>query len=402
MKFNFKVKTQTGENKKGFINASSQEAAVSLLQKSNFLIVSLKREDKKNDLAKVFLKYYDKVTVKEIIVFFRQMSILIEARVPIVMSLTAVKEQTSNKYFIKVIQEMINDIEDGASFSVAMEKYPDIFPKLSVSIIRAGETSGNLKKSLDYVEANMEKNYNLSVRVKSALIYPSLVLSVFFVIGFIVISFIVPKLTLMIKELNANIPWYTQVVIVISDFMSTYWWAVAIIIIGAVVGIFYYANTEDGKKEWDDLKIRLPIVGVMFRYVYIVRFSENLAVLLQGGIPIIRALTVASSVVNNVVYERIFLKATEEVKKGGNMSTVLSHSTLIPSMVTHMIKIGEDTGQIDTVLGHIAKFYNQETETMTKNLSVILEPVIMIIIGIAVGFMAFAILMPIYNIAGQV
>ncbi len=402
MKFNFKVKTQTGENKEGSINASSREAAISLLQKNNFLIVSLEREAKKNEWNKIFLKYYDKVTVKETMVFFRQMSILIEARVPIVMSLTAVKEQTSNKYFIKVIQEMINDIEDGAPFSVAMEKHPDVFSKLSINIIRAGETSGNLKKAIDYVEANIEKNYNLSVRVKSALIYPTLVLSVFFVIGFIVISFIVPKLTLMIKELNANIPWYTQVVIVLSDFMSTYWWAVAIIIIGIVAGFFYYVNTEDGKKEWDDLKIRLPIVGIIFRYVYIVRFAENLAILLQGGIPITRALSVASSVVNNVVYERIFLKATKEVKKGGNMSTVLSYSMLIPSMVTHMIKIGEDTGQIDTVLGHIAKFYNQEVETMTKNLSVILEPVIMIIIGVAVGFMAFAILMPIYNIAGQI
>ncbi len=402
MKFNFKVKTQTGENKEGSINASSREAAISLLQKNNFLIVSLEREAKKNEWNKIFLKYYDKVTVKETMVFFRQMSILIEARVPIVMSLTAVKEQTSNKYFIKVIQEIINDIEDGAPFSVAMEKHPDVFSKLSINIIRAGETSGNLKKAIDYVEANIEKNYNLSVRVKSALIYPTLVLSVFFVIGFIVISFIVPKLTLMIKELNANIPWYTQVVIVLSDFMSTYWWAVAIIIIGIVAGFFYYVNTEDGKKEWDDLKIRLPIVGIIFRYVYIVRFAENLAILLQGGIPITRALSVASSVVNNVVYERIFLKATKEVKKGGNMSTVLSYSMLIPSMVTHMIKIGEDTGQIDTVLGHIAKFYNQEVETMTKNLSVILEPVIMIIIGVAVGFMAFAILMPIYNIAGQI
>ena len=402
MRFNFKVKTQTGEYKKGSINASSQEAAISLLQKNNFLIVSLRKEDKKNELVKVLLKYYDQVTDKELMIFFRQMAILIEAQVPIVMALVSIREQTSNEYFVKVIQEMVGGIEDGASLSSVMEKYPGILSKLSVSIIRAGEASGNLRKAIEYVENNIEKNYNLSVRVKSALIYPTLVLAVFFIIGFIVISFIIPKLTLMIKELNANIPWYTQVVIAISDFMSTYWWAIAIIIIGFVVGIYYYTHTEDGKKEWDDIKIKLPIVGIIFRYVYVIRFSENLAVLLQGGIPIVRALTIASSVVNNVVYERIFMKATEEVKEGGNMSTIFSQSILVPSMVTHMIKIGEESGQVDTVLGHIAKFYNQEVETMTKNLSVMLEPVIMIIIGIAVGFMAFAILMPIYNIAGQV
>ncbi len=402
MKFNFKVKTQAGKYKEGFINASSQEAAVSLLQKSNFLIISLKKVKEENELLKVLLKYYDQVTTKELMMFFRQMAILIEARVPIVTALTSVKEQTSNKYFVKIIQEMVNDIEDGSSFSSAMEKHPSIFSKLSINIIRAGEASGNLRKAIEYVEGNIEKNYTLLTRVKSALIYPTLVLIVFFIIGFIVISFIIPKLTLMIKELNANIPWYTQIVIAFSDFMSTYWWAIAIMIIGIVIGIYYYTRTEDGRKEWDDIKVRLPIVGIIFRYVYIIRFCENLEVLLQGGIPIVRALTVASSVVNNTVYEYLFMRATEEVKKGGNMNTIFSQSTLVPSMVTHMIKIGEESGQVDTILGYIAKFYNQEVETMTKNLSVMLEPLIMIVIGIAVGFMAFAILMPIYNIAGQI
>ena len=402
MKFNFKVKTPTGEYKEGSIKASSQEVAVSLLQKSNFLIINLRKEEKKNYLSNFLLKHYDQVTPKEKIVFFKQMAILIGAQVPIIISLTSIKEQTNNKYFIGVIQGMINDIEDGNSFSSAMKKYPNIFSKLSISIIRAGETSGNLQKAIKYVEDNIEKNYNLSARVKSALIYPSLVMTVFFIVGFIVVSFIVPKLTLMIKELNAHTPWYTHLVIVFSDFMATYWWAIAIIIIGMVAGAYYYTHTEDGKKDWDDIKIRLPIVGIIFRYVYIVRFTENLAVLLQGGIPIVRALTTASGVVDNVVYRNIFLKVTEEVKKGGSMSTVLSRSNLIPPMVTHMIKVGEDTGQVDTVLKNVADFYNQETEAMVKNLSVMLEPIIIIVIGIAVGFMAFAILMPIYNIAGQI
>ena len=402
MKFNFKAKTQTGEYKEGIIEASSKKVAVAILQKNNFLPIKLEVEKQGFNLTKAILKYYDKVTVKEVMAFFRQMAVLIESRVPIVTALTAIKEQTSNKYFVRIIQEMINDIEDGSSFSLAMEKHKDIFSDLSINMIRAGETSGNLKKSIDYVVANVERNYNISSQVKSALIYPTTVMIVFFIVGFLTISFIVPKLTAMIKALNASIPWYTQTVIVLGDFMEAYWWAIAIIIIGAVSGIVYYIYTEDGKKEWDQLKIKLPIVGIIFRYVYISRFSENLAVLLRGGIPIIRALIVVSDVVDNIVYKNIFLQAANEVKRGGNMSNVFKNNALIPPMVSHMIKIGEDTGQVDTVLGHIAEFYYRETEMMTKNLSTLLEPVIMVIIGLAVGFMAFAIIMPIYNLAGQI
>ncbi|HRY82367.1 MAG TPA: type II secretion system F family protein [Candidatus Moranbacteria bacterium] len=402
MKFNFKAKTPSGEYKEGTINASTKELAVTILQKNNLLPVSVQVEEQENDFSKIFFKYYDRVTEKELVIFFRQLAILIEARVPIVVSLSAILEQTASKYFIKIIREMVNDIEDGMSFSASMEKHKDVFSNLSINIVRAGEASGNLKKSIDYVAENIERNYNLTKRVQSALIYPGLVLLVFFIIGFLVISFVLPNLTAIIKELNADIPWYTKSVIVVGDFMKVYWWAVATIIIAFVGAIMYYLNTEDGRKEWDQIKIKLPIVGPIFRYVYITRFAENLGVLLSGGIPIIRAITIVSSVINNIVFEKIFLEAAEEVKRGGNMSTVLGRSSDIPPMVTHMVRIGEESGQIDSVLGHIAKFYDQETEMMAKNLSTLLEPVLMIFIGIAVGFMAFAILMPIYNIAGQI
>lgn len=402
MKFLFKAKTKNGELKEGVIDAASSDAAVAILQKNDLYPTSIVKEEADKSVLKTVLKYYDRVTEKELVVFFRQMAILIEARVPIVASLTAISEQTTNKYFVKVLNETIADIENGLPLSDSLNKHRDVFSTLSINIIKAGETSGNLKKSIDYVADNIERNYNLASRVRSAMMYPSIILIVFFIIGFLTISFILPKLTVIIKDLNADVPWYTQIVMAVGDFMSTYWWAVAIIILGFVGGILYYIRTDDGKREWDQIKIKLPIVGVMFRYVYITRFAQNLAVLLAGGIPIIRAITITSSVINNIVYEAIFLRAADEVKVGGNMSKVLSKSYLIPPVVSHMVKIGEESGQIDAVLNHIARFYEQETDIMTKNLSTLIEPVLMVIIGIAVGFMAFAILMPIYNIAGQI
>ncbi len=403
MKFVFKAKNQTGEYETGEINAPNKDAAINILQKKNLFPVSMKEEAKSgNDFMKSILRYYDQVNDKELVVFFRQLSILIEGRVPIVVALTAIKEQSDNAYFGRVIQEMIEDIQDGMPFSNTMEKQSAVFSNLAINVVRAGETSGDLKKSIEYIAENIEKNYILSSRVRSALIYPAIVMTVFFIIAFLVITFIIPKLTAIIKDLNADVPWYTRILIVSGDFMAQYWWAVAIAIVGFILGLFYYIKSEDGKKEWDQVQLKLPIFGSIFRSVYIARLSQNLAALLSSGIPIIRALLIVGEVVNNEVYRAVLIKAAEEVKRGGTMSDVFRRSYLMPPMVTQMVKIGEDSGQIDTVLAHIAKFYDQESEITTKNLSTLIEPLLMVVIGIAVGFMSFSVLMPIYNIAGQI
>ncbi len=402
MKFIFKAKNNAGELKEGTIDAADNGAAAEVLQKNNLFPISIRQEKSKGSLTKTFLKYFDNVDNKELMVFFRQLAILIEAKVPIVSALTAIKDQTGNKYFQKVIEEMINDIQDGSSLSDALSKHRDIFSNLSINIIKAGEVSGNLKSSTEYVADNIEKNYKLASSIKSAVMYPAVILIIFFIIAFIVISFVVPRLTEMIQSIaGANIPWYTAFIIGLSGFMSKYWWVVLVVILAIVGWILYYIKTEEGKKEWDQIKIKLPIIGQVYQYVYIARFADNLAVLLAGGIPIIRALTLVGSVINNSVYEAIFVKAADEVKIGGNMSTVFKKSPYIPSIVSQMVKIGEESGQIDLVLTHIARFYQQETDEMTKNLSVLLEPILIVIIGVAVGFLAFSIIMPIYNIAGQ-
>ncbi|MCX6761798.1 MAG: type II secretion system F family protein [Candidatus Moranbacteria bacterium] len=401
MKFKFEAKTKTGEKQTGLVNAANRDLAAAILQKNELFPIHIE-EDVDNLAKKVFAKYYDRVTDKELVIFFRQLAILIEARVPIVVALTAIEEQTSGSFLKIIINEAIKDIEDGVTLSDALAKHKEVFSNLAINIVKAGEASGNLKKSVEYVADNIEKNYELTSKVKSAMTYPLIVLVVFFIIAFLVITLIIPKLTVMIKDLGADVPWYTRLLINTGDFMAVYWWAVLLMIAGIIGGIIYYLNTIDGRKEWDQIKLKLPVVGVMFRYVYITRFSENLAVLLAGGIPIIKSITIVSAVIGNTVYEELFLRTAENVKRGENMSDVLKRSSLIPPMVSHMIKIGEDSGQIDSVLGHITKFYGQEVELMAKNMSTLIEPILMIIIGTGVGLMAVGVLMPIYNIAGQI
>ncbi|MDO8240734.1 MAG: type II secretion system F family protein [Candidatus Moranbacteria bacterium] len=403
MKFLFKAKNKGGELKEGVIEAASSEVAIELLQKNDLFPLAIKEEGNNDSIEKIFLKYLDRVDTRELMVFFRQLAILIEAKVPIVSSLNAIKEQIENKYFQKIIAEMVGDVQDGLPFSDALKKHRDIFSSLAINIIKAGEVSGNLKRSIEYVADNIEKNYKLSTKIKSAMMYPIIVLVVFFVIAFLVVSFVVPKLTVMIKDMGPDIvvPWYTQVIIVISDFMASYWWAIAVAIILFVGGVVYYIKSEDGSREWDQIKIKLPIFGKIYQNLYVARFADNLAVLLSGGIPIIQSLNIVSSVIDNVVYESIFLKAADEVRIGGSMSDVLRRSPQIPAIVSQMVRIGEESGQIDSVLAHVARFYEQEADNMAKNLSTLIEPLLMVAIGVAVAFLSFSVIMPIYNIAGQ-
>ena len=401
MKFIFKAKDAKGKIREGVIETSDKDAAIKIIQKNNLYPISLREEGKKNTLKKLFLKYYERVTSKELVIFFRQLAVLIEAKVPVIVALNAIKEQTANQYFIRVIQELVDDIQDGMPFSGSLKKHPDVFSKLSISIIKAGETSGNLRKSVEYVANNIEKNYNLVSKVRSAMLYPGIILVVFFIIGFLIISFVVPKLTAMIKDLDAPMPWYTLIVLKVSDFMAVYWWAVGIFVLSIIFGIFYYIKTDEGRRDWDRIKIKIPIIGIIFKYIYISRFAENLSVLLLGGIPIISSMRIVSSVINNSVYEQIFLRAADEVKIGGEMSDVLMKYKEIPPIVAQMVKIGEESGQLDSVLKNIADFYERETDVMTRNLSTLIEPILMVIIGTAVGFLAFSVLMPIYNIAGS-
>jgi len=402
MKFFFRAKNKEGEIKEGVVEASNQELALNLIQKNELFPISVKKKEKKGLLSDQLVRYFSQVSAKELMVFFRQLAILIEARVPIIYSLGAIKDQTENSFFKATIEEVINDIQDGLSFSDALKKKPEVFSNLSVNIINSGENSGNLKQSVEYVADNLERNYNLSRKISSAFVYPAVVLAVFLIIGFVFVTFIIPRLTEVIKDMGVDFPWYTKIIINFSDFMKAYWWIVLLGIIGSILGLLSYVGSEKGRRALDKLKIQLPVFGSIFRNLYIARFTENLAILLTSGIPIIRAVTLSSSVINNSIYEKLFLKTAYELKIGGNINSVFRKSEYIPSIVSQMIRVGEESGQLDMVLRYIVSFYEQETETATKNLSTLLEPFIMVIIGIAVGFLVFSILMPIYNIASQI
>ncbi len=401
MKFVFKAKDSHGEIREGMVEAANDKLAADILGRNGLVPISIKEEEKTLTIVKDFQKIWEGVKQKELVVFFQQLATLVEARVPLVSALRTVEEQTTNRYFRIILKEMSDDIEDGAQFSTAIEKHTGTFSPLVINMLRAGEASGELQKSIEVVAESIEKNYQLASKIKGALYYPVFVLLVAFIIGFLVVTFILPKLTIMIKDLHVPVPWYTAILIWLGDFMNAWWWAVLLVIIAVASGIAYYIKTDAGRHEWEIIILKIPVVGSLCRSIYVTRFAENLGALLDGGIPVVRALNIVSEIVGNHVFEKIVLRAADEVRSGGTMSTVLLRSREIPPIVSQMVRIGEETGSLSGVLASTAKFYNQEVETTTRSLTSLIEPILIVSLGIGVGILVVGVLMPIYNIASQ-
>lgn len=402
MLFKFSARDANGKKVEGKIDAVSNDTAVQIIQNKGLTPLFVVREKETPDYLQSLQHIWEGASQKELMVFFRELATLIEAKVPIVAALRAVGEQSENNYLKTVIKEISDDVEDGMPISESMAKYPETFSSLSINMIKAGEVSGSLQNSVVFIADNVEKNYRLTSKIRGALLYPAFVVTAAIIVGFLAVTIILPKLTAMIEEMQVEIPWYTRLLMIFSNFMKNYWWAVLIAAAGGIVGFIYYIKTEAGRKEWDNVKINLPVVGKLYRYIYITRFCNNFSVLLASGIPIVRALMVVGDVVNNSVFKTVILRAADEVKSGGNISTVFARNDVIPPIVTHIIKIGEETGKMGEVLKSAASFYEQETDNMTKNLSTLIEPVLIILLGIAVGVLVFAIILPIYSIADKI
>lgn len=383
------------------MEAIGEEFATEILQKNGLILLSLKVEENKVSLERQLQKLWEGVNQRELAIFFRQLATLIEAKVPVTSSLQSVAEQTDNEYLRSIAREMSDDIDDGMPFSEALERHKDTFSSLIINMVKAGEISGGLQRSIKYIADNIEKNYYMTSKIKGSLMYPGFVIGAASIIGFLVITFILPKITGIIKEMGITVPWYTKVLMWLGDFMQTYWWAVLLVIIGAIAGFMYYANSEAGKRDMEEIILKIPVIGTISSRLYLIRFAENLSALLAGGIPIVRALTVVADVVGNGIYKRVILQAADNVRTGGLMSQVFMNSPVIPPMVAQMVKIGEETGSTTQVLKAISDFYSQEVDMLTKNMMSLIEPILIVVLGIGVAIMVVGILMPIYNIAGQ-
>ena len=399
MKFKYQAKNEKGEMQSGTVEASNEAAAIGILQSHKLVVVSISSVMEMSALFRS-VKFLQKVPAKDLVIFSRQLATLIEAKITLLEALKTLHEQTSNAFFKEKIFEIANDIEGGRSLSYSLSKHPKVFSEFYVNLIKAGEVSGNLQESLLYLAEHVEKQYDLENKIKGAMYYPAFILMAFFAVGMIVMVYVIPQLTAIIEETGQELPITTKILIASSHFLRHYGWILVVFGITMGIGTKRYVDTPEGKMNWDKMKLKLPVMGELFRKIALVRFSENLSTLIKGGVPIVRSLQITGSVINNEVFKELIFKTAERVKSGISIAKSLEKSPEIPLIVVQMINVGERSGKLDSILDNIARFYTREVNNVVDNLSTLIEPVLIVIMGIGVGIMVSAILLPIYNIAG--
>jgi len=401
MKFNYQARTKQGEIQTGVVEAGSREAAIETLQRHDLVVVFLE-ELSETPLYTRSLKIFQRVKPKEVTIFYRQLAILFEANVSPLDALRILGEQTTNQMFKDLIFEVEEDVRGGETLSHAMSKRPKVFSPFYVNVVRAGEATGKLHEVLRYLADHAEREYNLTYKVKGAFTYPIAIFCMFLVVGTLMMIFVVPQLTSMLVELGTELPFTTKILIAVSGFMVNFWWLLAIIVGGLVFGIMKGIKTEKGRLMLDILKLKIPVFKGLFQKIYLARFSENFKTLLVGGIPILKALDISSTVIGNSVYEKIIQEAKERVKVGKTIASAFSAypKEFIP-MLTQMVAVGEKTAALEPILDKVAMFYQQEVDRMVSNMTQLIEPFMILVLGGAVGFLVASILMPIYNIGSN-
>ena len=399
MKFNYLARTKKGEIQTGKIEAVDETAAIKILQNNDLVVVNIKSARQAPFFSKK-IKLFERVKKKETVVFSRQLSTLVGADVPLVQSLRVLGAQVKNQFFKESLLEIAADVDGGLLLSKALAKHPKIFSAFYINLIKSGEVTGRLQESLDYLAEHLEKEYYLASKVRGAMIYPVFVLGAFVLIGVLMMVMVVPQLTSILEESGQALPLPTRIIISLSGFIRESGWLLGLIFIGFVIGLWRYIKTSSGRRIWDIAKLKLPVLGRIFRETYLARFTENLSTLIKGGLPIIQALNVSGEVVGNTVFQKIIYQARDEVKAGNTISSVLEKQKQFPPLVSQMIKTGEKTGKLDSILQNLAVFYSREVDNIVNNLSQLIEPILIIGLGIMVAILVAAILMPIYNIAG--
>ncbi len=399
MKFAYKARNKEGKILTGLVVAADQARAEQLLSENNLIIIGLDKQEE--SVFERFNPFAKSVNNKDLVLFSRQLATLISARVPIIQALRILEEQITQKYLVTIIRELISSVENGESLSLALSKYPKVFGTVYTSLVKSGEVAGSLDKSLTYLADQLEKDYELRSKVKSAMTYPVFVLGALVTVGMLMFKFVLPKLTAVLKEQGGSLPPISVALIAFTNFFETFWWLVLLVLFTIFIGIRVYITTDQGRYHWDRLKITAPIIGDIFKKIYLARFSRNLSTLVVGGIPIIKAIQIVADIVNNVIYRDILLQAVEKISNGKSISEGLTGHPEFPTIVTQMVRVGEQTAQLDDILAKVAVFYEKEVDNKVSTLTTLLEPIIMILLGLGVGAMVAGILLPIYNMASS-
>lgn len=401
MLFKYTAVDENGVKKEGSIDAPSRDIAISGLQRRDLVILTIKDETAGKSILD--LPFLNKISAKEIVVLSRQIATLFDAQVSALKAFTMLAENSPNKILGTKLNQIGDDLQAGSSISQSLSKHPEMFSDFYINMVKVGEETGKLNQVFLHLASYLDRQYTLTSKTKNALIYPVFVVFTFVVVMTLMFVVVIPKLSAIILDSGQEIPVFTQIVIAISNFFLNYGFIFLICLILLGVWLWRLSLTDKGKIYLDKTRLSIPVVGDLYKKLYLSRIADNLDTMLSSGVPIVRSIDITSNVVGSYVYKEIMKDAADSVKSGLALSAAFKkHNTYIPGILVQMVKVGEETGSIGPILKNLAEFYKREVDDAIDTLVGMIEPIMIVVLGLGVGLLLVAVLMPIYNMAGSI
>ncbi len=401
MEYKYQAKNTVNQIVEGIIDAPSQDEAVSILHNKQLVVLSLTIL-KKDVLSKDLNQVLSRIKTKDIVVFTRQLSTLIEADMPLAEGLRTLAQQTEKPGLKKIVMDVAQSVEGGSSLSAALGDHPKVFTTFFVKLVQAGEASGKLQGSLSYLADYLERSQSINSKIRGALVYPAFVVSALIIVALIMGIYVLPQLLSVFEDSGVtNLPFTTRMLMAGTAFLNDYlYYILAVLIIGGFL-ITRFLRTPRGKIWRDNFLVNMPSLGKVVQNLYLARMAESLSTLIKSGLPILDALRITADLVGNENYRVIILASEENVRSGGSISEILSQHKEMPALFSSMVAIGERTGKLDYMLEHISKFYKSESETAIGSITQLIEPILVLVLGFAVAILVSSILLPIYSLVGS-
>lgn len=398
--FNYTARDAAGKIVKGSVEANDQKQAVSLIRERKLFITNVEQVQNHQQWSLAML--VKRVSFNEIVNFTRQLSAMVEAGLQLPQAVSILRTQTENPTFNRVLNEIMNDIRGGGSLADALSKHPNLFNKSYISLIKAGETSGNLDVVLNRLAENLEKDRDFRSKVRGALVYPVIVLLAMFIVVGILMIFVVPQISQLYADFDFELPITTRMLIAASNFTVAFWWLILILGFGAIYAFREFSATDIGKRMIDTITLKLPLFGDLIKQILLVEFTRSLGLLIGSGIHLLDSLAVLTESMPNILFKEALEDIAKKVEKGLPMGAAFAQYDIFPPILAQMVKVGEETGKFDESLTKLSLYFEGESNQTVKGLTTALEPIIMVVLGIGVGFIVFSIITPIYNLTSQI
>lgn len=399
MLFIYKAIDQQGNPKEGTITAISKEVAISSLQRRGFVISDIKPAEGDGSLLNKNITFFERVTTKEIVILSQQMATLFTAQVSALRIFRLLASENENPKLGRALSDIAEQLQAGTSISNALDQHPDIFDKFYVSMVKAGEESGRLDETFGYLADYLDRSYEVTAKAKNALIYPAFIVFTFVTVMALMLTMVIPKISGILIDSGQEIPTYTKFVIAMSNFLINYGWLLIILLVIGIFLLIRLTRTKSGRIALDQIKLSVPYIGDLYQKLYLSRIADNLNTMLGSGIPMIKALELTKNVVNSEIYLQAVEDSIIGVQGGSSLSDSFAKHEEFPNILIQLIRVGEETGNLGEILGTLAKFYRREVTNAVDTLVGMIEPIMIVLLAVGVGFLLASVLIPIYNIS---